>query len=240
MKHILTFFMAFIIFSCSNPVDRELPQYRLIFISGCNTITKSKVNVYIKDHKYFADRILPSYFDGQTIHSLWTIELNQIDACIQSINKTKSLPNKCDRFSSSENHHILVIEKDTIDVNGDCHCENLDFHFLDKKLFSEKHLEIEEQKKCNLTNLNKELSGKWYLQRLQKALQRDDIVSFSRSKVTNIFIVFGDKSTLTGKCINLLKMEDLKRYRTELSDGLNETVFSFDWGEVTLVKEYNT
>lgn len=242
MKFIFTIFIAFLFWGCTFPIDKELPQFKLTFISGCNAITKSKINVYIKDNKYFADHISPTYFDGQKIDSLWTIELNQdqIDACIKFLNKAKSLPNKCDRFSSSENHHIIVIEKDTIDINGDCNWENLDFHFLDKKLFVEKHLEIEERKKSFIANLDKELSGKWYLQTLKNDLHREDIISFSKSKLTNNFIIFGDNNTLSGNCKDLLKMKDLKRYKTELSDGWNETVFTLDWGKVTLVKEYNT
>jgi hypothetical protein len=43
---------------------------------------------------------------------------------------------------------------------------------------------------------------------------------------------------MTGNCKELLKMKDLKRYKTELSDGWNETVFTLDWGKVTLEKGY--
>jgi hypothetical protein len=242
MKFIITIFTAFLFLSWIAPIDKELPQFRLTFISGCNAITNSKINVYIKENKYFADHISPTYFDGEKIDSLWTVELNQdqIDACIKFLNKAKSLPNKCDQFGSSENLHIIVIENDTIEINGDCNWENLDFHFLDRKLFVEKHLAIEERKKSFIDKLDKELSGKWYLQTLINDLHRSDLISFSKSKVTNNFIVFGDQNSLSGNCKDLLKMKDLKRYKTELSDGWNETVFTLEWGKVTLVKEYNT
>jgi len=241
MKYIATI-LLFFLFSCgAREPNNKLPAFNLTYISGCNAITRSKISIYYKDDKYFADHTSPTYFDGNNTDSLWTIELNtkQIDACIKFLDNAKSLPRKCDQFSSSENHHIIIINKDTIDINGDCDWNNLDFQFLDQQLFKTKHSEIEEKKKIFLENLDKKLTGKWFLQPSNKDLKRDDILTFSRSKITNNFIVFGDKNILTGNCIDLLKMKNLKRYKTELSDGWNETVINLDWGKVTLEKEYN-
>ena len=242
MKYLLLSFALLHFFSCSSPTDKRLPKFDLTFISGCNSITKSKINVYRKGSKYFADHTSPSYFDGRKIDSLWTIELNeiQINACIKFLDKAKSLPGKCDRSSSVENHHIVVIDLDTIDINGDCNWQNLDFDFLDQQLFGKKHSEINENKKSYIATLDKDLAGKWYLQPLTGELQRDDLVIFSKSKVTPNFIVFGVNNSLTGNCKDLFKMKDLKRYKTEISDGWNETVLTIDWGKVTLVKDYDT
>lgn len=242
MKYPITAFIILLFLSWTIPIDKELPQFKLTFISGCNAITKSQINVYIKDNKYFADHISPTYFDGQKIDSLWTIELNkdQINACIKFLDKAKSLPSKCDRFSSVENHHIIIIDKDTVNINGDCNWENLDFNFLDKQLFHTKHLEIEQKKKSFINNLDKNLYGKWYLQPLRNGIKRDDVVTFSKSKVTNNYLEFGYNNLIKGNCKELLSISNLKRYKTEISDGWNETVVTIDWGKVTYKRDYNT
>lgn len=242
MNYVTIILIALPFISWAMPLHNELPQFKVTFISGCVDIRVSTIDVYIKGNKYFADHISPTYFDGQKIDSLWTIELKQeqIDACFKFLNKARSLPNRCERFTSLENHHIIVIGKDTMDINGDCFWDNLNFDFLDTQLFGIKHTELEERQKLFIATLNKDLSGKWYLQPTKKKLRRNDILTFSRSKVTSNFIVFGNHSTLTGNCYGLLKMKDLKRYKTELSDGWNETVVTFDWGKVTYTSEYNT
>lgn len=231
-------------FSSTKAINETLKPFEVEFISGCNAINHSKIKVYLKDEYYYAEHLSPTYFDGQKIDSLWTIKLNQdqTHACMQFLDKAKSLPSNCDRnrnhFSSSENHHIILIDKEIIDINGECNWENLDFEFLDTQLFGTKHSEIEKRKKLYLINLDKELEGKWYLQPLKKDLQRDDVLTYSRTEATTSFIIFGSKESLTGNCNELLKTKDLKHYKTKLSDGWNETVIIFNWGKSTGKSQY--
>ena len=222
-------------------INNMLPAFNLTYISGCNSITYSKINIYLKDGKYYADHISPTYFDGIEIDSLWTVELNEnsINSCIAFINKAKSLPRKCDHYTSSENHYIIALGKDTIDINGDCDWNNLDFDYLDQQLFITNHFQIEEKKTQFLKNLDKKLYGKWYLQPLNRALKKDDIVIFSRTKITDSYLEFGNNSSLKGHCSKLLGIHNSKRYQTEISDGWNETVVTFDWGKITDKRDYN-
>lgn len=240
MKYLIITFITFFLVNWTAPINNELPQFSVEYIYGCNVITKSQINVYIKENKYFAEHSSPTYFDGQKVVSLGTIKLNAdlIESCFKFLNKAKSLPKKCERFSSSENHHIIIIGNDTIDIDGDCNWENLDFQFLDQNLFGEKHLEIVKKKDSFLIDLHKKLSGTWYMEPLKNKLKRDDIITFSKSNVTKNFIVFGEKNSLKGNCKTLLKMKNLKRYSTKISDGWNETVLNLSWGKVTLVNDY--
>lgn len=233
MKYIATIFL-FILLACeTRQPNHKLPAFNLTFISGCNAITTSKINVYFRDDKYFADHTSPTYFNGQQIDSLWTVELNveQINACIKFLDKAKSLPKKCDRFSSVENRYIIAIGKDTLDINGDCNWDNLDFSFLDKQLFAVNHLDIENKKNAFIADLNKKLIGKWYLQPLKEKLKRDDKITFSRNKISDCCWEFGDTNSLKGNCNKMLDIKDLKRFKTEISDRWNETVISIYWGK---------
>lgn len=227
--------LFFIFISCFQKQPNEkLPAFKLTFISGCASITKSKINVYIKDNKYYADHTSPTYFDGHNIDSILTVELSekQINACLEFLDKAKSLPRECKRFSSVENHHIIIIDQDTIDINGDCAWNNLDFHYLDKQLFGAKHLEIERRKNIFIQNLEKQILGTWYLQPFKQILKKDDIITLSRNKISDSYLVFGDSSTVNGNCRQLLDITDLKRYNMEVSDGWSKTILSLCWGRI--------
>lgn len=214
--------------------NNPIKPFEVEFISGCNAITHFKIRVYQQEGKYFADHTSPTYFDGVKVDSLWRIQLTeeQINDCNSFLNKAKSLPRKCDRFSSVENHHIIFIGNDTIDINGDCDWDNLGFRFLDEKLFGEKHIALESRQKQFITDLHKKLIGKWYVDTQQNNLNRDDIVTFRKDKTSDFCWEFKSDSKLKGNNAGLLGIKGLESYKLQISDGWNETVFEFHWGKV--------
>jgi len=213
--------------------ETSLKPFEVEFISGCNSITHSKIKVYQKKSEYYADHLSPTYFDGEKIDSLWTIKLTdeQIKACNQFINKAKSLPRKCNRFSSVENHHIITIGRDTMDIDGDCNWDNLDFHFLDTKLFDKYHTAFENRQKTFIKTLQSKLLGKWFLESEKPNLTKEDIVTFSKNKETNFCWEFSGSNIVKSNNSGISKVKDLKKYKLEISNGWNETVFEFRYGK---------
>lgn len=212
---------------------QELPEFELEFIHGCNAVTHHYIKVSKLNQVYIAKHISPTYYNGTTIDSVLTVVLNedQIEDCKKFIAKAKSLPRKCMQITSSEFHHILYLINDTVDVDGNCAWNNLDYDFLDNSIFKQKHKEIENKKTKFLTTLNNNLKGKWYLQPIKGKLKKDTKIVFSKTKVTKDFIDFDTNNKLKGSCNSLLQTTKLTEYETEISDSWNATVITLKWGK---------
>ncbi len=228
---------AFILSSFNQKDNNTIKPFEVEFISGCNAVTHSKIKVYQAEGKYFAEHISPTYFDGAGIDSLWRIELTkeQINDCNRFLNKAKSLSGKCDHFSSVENHHIIFIGNDTIDIDGDCDWDNLNFRFLDEKLFGEKHSTLEGRKKQFISDLHKKLMGKWYIDKEQNNLNKNDIVIFRKDRTSDFVWEFKENDKLSGNNAGLLGIKELETYKLQISDGWSETLFTFHWGKVDYI-----
>lgn len=240
MKLLLT--IATFLLLLSNNENQTLPDFEVTFISGCAGITESKIKVFKQHGKYYAKHIKPTYYNGREIDGTWLIELNknQISACSKFLTKAKSLPNKCERWSSSEFFHIVKLESETIEINGNCEWENLDFNYLDTELFSTKHEELKGKKESFLNELTQSIKGKWYLKPIEKEILRDDILIFSKDFKSAEFVEFKDQNLLKSNCSKSLNIIKPQTYKIDISDGWNEVVFTLNWGEITLKKDYNT
>ena len=122
------------------------------------------------------------------------------------------------------------MNNDTIDIDGDCDWNNLDFHFLDQKLFGEIHQAIDNKKKLFIDELNKKLHGKWYAEQTQNSLKRDDTITFSRNKISDCYWEFGNNYSLTGSYNKALNYKNLKSYKVQQNDVFNLTNFVVHWG----------
>jgi len=216
--------------------------FEVTYTTGCGGMTTSKILIYKNENTYYADHISPSYYDGEKVHSVLTVKLdsNQIQSCFMFLNKAKSLPARCLPLATIVIHYIIIEQGDTIDINGDCDWENLNYKYLDQTLFKAKHDEISRKKEKVTKTLISKLKGKWFLQPLNGELKRNDIITFHRKNVTQDFVEFGNKDTLTGIWNDLVGKKDLKRYTIEISDSEEATTLTLDWGKIILKKDYIT
>lgn len=237
-NNIVNFILFIFLTSFIRQQENKLPEFEVEFIQGCAGITHYRIKVYSLDNKYYAEHSAPTYFNGTTIDSILKEELDieQIEACQKFIQKAKTLPKRCQRITSSEFHHIIYIDNDTLDIYGNCEWDNLDFKFLDKALFQKQHNEIEKKKVDFVNSLNQKLIGKWYSQPIKGKLKRDTKVVFNRKKITSEFIEFGTSQKLAGN-LKALNAIDLKEFETHTSDGWNETVLTIEWGKILYKNE---
>ncbi|PQJ10381.1 hypothetical protein CJD36_010410 [Flavipsychrobacter stenotrophus] len=157
------------------------PSFSVVFTEGCFAIRRSRIGVYFVRGRYYAAYFAPIYDNSIPTQVVWTIELNekQRDACSRFLNKAKTLPAGCGRSSSSEYRHDITIGDKVYFVYGECDWDGLSFDYLDEQLFGDKHIAMDQR-----------ILGKWYLQNVEKGMEKDSVITFSNNKISAYYVEF--------------------------------------------------
>jgi len=190
LRQLIIIFIIFILTNCGNKSGSSkdtVPPFTVILYSGDEEVRKSEIRIYEESGKFYAENVSPYFYYGTQTDSVWKVELdqNKISTCNKFLNKAKSLPKRCPERSTSIEDYTIIVQKDTIKINGNCEWDNLDLFSLRKSLFNEKFTELD-LKKTNLINgLNSKLIGKWYFKPLKLEPKRDDSLVLTKTNNLN-------------------------------------------------------
>lgn len=233
MRYLILLLMT-ILFSCgqtgteNNLVRKSLSDslspFDVIVYHGDEAVEKLEINVYIRDNKFYADNVFPTYSINGSKSIVWTVELDnyKILNCIKFIQKAKALPKECPNNSTSITEYIISFSNDTVKINGNCQWDTLDFFQLRKILFKENYAE-EAQKKVNqINNLNKKLFGKWYYKPLTSEPKRGEYLILTKTNEFNseCFWEFGNEYLFKSSCNKFLDLTYSDKYEWQVDEDI--------------------
>lgn len=209
--------------SNKNAIDvlDTLTPFTVNFNLGDYEIIKYEIKVYKLGDDFFADNIAPFYYYGTKTDSVWTVKLTKEKKklCENFIKKAKSLPNECPQMSSAFENYMIVLPYDTIEINGECDWDKLDFYNLSNTLFSEKFRELSKKRKQLEKELNSKIYGKWNVLNLHSEQKRGNILILSRVNNSKCNWEFGHNFLFRSYCNDIFDMSKSEDYLWNIDQG---------------------
>jgi hypothetical protein len=112
----------------------------------------------------------------------------------------------------------ISFAKDSINIQGACQWDSLDFRHLQRILFREKFEEIELRRSSRLKALNNVLPGKWYPELSESIFKKGERIAFRKSKENSkCYWQFGPGNTFVNTCKKMMGLAESRDFECELS-----------------------
>jgi hypothetical protein len=151
-----------------NKLDKsELEDFvniQIQFVTGDETMTLHKMSFFKVGQKIMAKKERPFYYYGSKTDSIWTIDIgaSELQLINEFISRAETQKDTCSFNSSSiDRYDINIAGLKQINIIGNCHWNGIDYDSIERNIFSQKFLELENKRLVVADSISNSFIGCW-------------------------------------------------------------------------------